>query len=161
MPKILLINYGVGNLRSGKKGLVKAGAKVEIVSSNNPLPDCDAIVLPGVGAFAEAKKNVSLQIEAIKGASSVGKPILGICLGMQLLFTKSYEGGITDGLNLLPGEVVKIPSKVKLPHIGWNTIDIIKPSRLLDGVRNNSYMYFVHSYFASPYEKDIAIAYTE
>jgi len=161
MTKILLINYGVGNLRSGKKGLEKAGAKVQIIDSDRPLPDGDAIVLPGVGAFAEARKNIASQIDKIKDASNSGKPIFGICLGLQLLFTKSYEGGETEGLNLIPGEVVKISSNVKLPQIGWNTIDIVKSSPLLEGVKNNSFMYFVHSYYASPYENDIAISYTE
>ena len=161
MPKILLINYGVGNLRSGKKGLEKAGAKVEIIDSDKPLPEGDAIVLPGVGAFAEARKNIASQIDKIKDESNSGKPIFGICLGLQLLFTKSYEGGEIEGLNLIPGEVVKISSNVKLPQIGWNTIDIVKSSPLLDGVKSNSFMYFVHSYYANPYENDIVIAYTE
>lgn len=161
MPKILLINYGVGNLRSGKKGLEKAGAKVEIIDSDGPLPDGDAIVLPGVGAFVEARKNIASQIDKIKDESNSGKPIFGICLGLQLLFTKSYEGVETEGLNLIPGEVIKISNNVKLPQIGWNTIDIVKSSPLLEGVKSNSFMYFVHSYYANPNKNDIAISYTE
>lgn len=160
MPKILLINYGVGNLRSGKKGLEKAGANVELVDSEKPLPDGDALVLPGVGAFAEARKNISPQADAIKDAVDAGKPILGICLGMQLLFTTSQEGGNIYGLDLLPGEIVKVAGNVKLPHIGWNTINIVRPSPLLGEVKNDSYMYFVHSYVAKPEDSDLAVSHT-
>ena len=161
MPKILLINYGVGNLRSGKKGLEKAGAIVELVDCEKPLPEGDALVLPGVGAFAEARKNISPQADAIKDAVDAGKPILGICLGMQLLFTTSQEGGNIYGLDLLPGEIVKVAGNVKLPHIGWNTINIVRPSPLLGEVKNDSYMYFVHSYVAKPEDSDLAVSYTE
>ena len=161
MPKILLIDYGVGNLRSGKKGLEKAGANVEIVDSKKPLPEGDAIVFPGVGAFSEAIKNISPQTDTIKEVVGAGTPILGICLGLQLLFTASQEGGSFDGLDLLPGEVVKVAGKVKLPHIGWNTINIVKSSPLLNEVKNDSYMYFVHSYVANPKNNDLVVSYTE
>ncbi len=161
MPKILLINYGVGNLRSGKKGIEKAGAKVEIVASQRTLPDGDAIVLPGVGAFKEAKKNISPLADAIKDSVDAGKPILGICLGLQLLFTMSQEGGNVKGLDLISGNVVRIAGKVKLPHIGWNTINIVKPSFVLNEVKDGSYMYFVHSYVAKPEDNDIFLSYTE
>lgn len=161
MPKILLINYGVGNLRSGKKGLEKAGADVEIVNSKIPLTEGDAIVLPGVGAFAEAIRNISSQVQNIKDIVNSGRPILGICLGLQLLFDKSYEGGVTNGLGIMPGDVVKINAKVKLPHIGWNTIRILRTNSLLENVKDNSYMYFVHSYFAKPTTSEFIISSTE
>ncbi len=161
MPRILLINYGVGNLRSGKKGLEKAGADVELIDSAKPMLEGDAIVLPGVGAFAEAIKNISSQANAIRDEVDAGRPILGICLGLQLLFKTSQEGGNIKGLDLLPGEVVKISGEVKLPHIGWNTINIVKSCSLLSEVKDNSYMYFVHSYVAKPDDSDISVSYTE
>lgn len=160
MPKILLINYGVGNLRSGKKGFEKAGADVKIVDSKTPITEGDAIVLPGVGAFAEAIRNISTQAHNIKDIVNSGTPILGICLGLQLLFDKSYEGGITNGLGIIPGDVVKINAKVKLPHIGWNTIKILQNNSLLEEVKDNSYMYFVHSYFAKPTTSEFIISST-
>ncbi len=160
MPKILLINYGVGNLRSGKKGFEKAGADVKIVDSKTPITKGDAIVLPGVGAFAEAIRNISTQAHNIKDIVNSGTPILGICLGLQLLFDKSYEGGITNGLGIIPGDVVKINAKVKLPHIGWNTIKILQNNSLLEEVEDNSYMYFVHSYFAKPTTSEFIISST-
>lgn len=161
MPKILLINYGVGNLRSGKKGLEKAGADVEIIDSKKTLQEGDAIVLPGVGAFAEAIKNISSMADHIKDSVNSGKPILGICLGLQILFDKSCEGGILKGLGLLSGDVVKINAEVKLPHIGWNTIKFMKFNPLLENIEDNSYVYFVHSYYAKPKDSDIEVSLTE
>jgi len=98
---IIIINYGVGNLHSARKGLEKAGAKVEILAEPTKLRGSDALVLPGVGAFAEAKKNLSSLEEAVVEETQKGKPLLGICLGLQLLFTRSYEGGVNAGLDLL------------------------------------------------------------
>ena len=101
------------------------------------------------------------QVQNIKDIVNSGRPILGICLGLQLLFDKSYEGGITNGLGIMPGDVVKINAKVKLPHIGWNTIRILRTNSLLENVKDNSYMYFVHSYFAKPTTSEFIISSTE
>ena len=128
---IAIVNYGVGNLHSARKGLEKAGATVEILDEPRRLRDADAIVLPGVGAFAEAKKNLANIEETIVQEAKNGKPLLGICLGLQLLFTRSYEGGPTKGLDLLRGEVVRLPSSVKLPQMGWNNIKIEKALSLI------------------------------
>lgn len=161
MPQVSVINYGVGNLRSVKRGLEKSDAEVLITHNSSDIVKSDAIVLPGVGAFAEAIKNISplsnVLLQSVKG----GKPLLGICLGLQLLFTRSYEGGVTEGLNLVEGDVVKLPDAVKLPHIGWNTIEIVEPNQLVEEVPSNSYMYFVHTYVPHPLEKEGIIAYTE
>jgi len=161
MPKVAVINYGVGNLRSLQRGLEKSGAEVLITYSPSDLTESDAIVLPGVGAFVEAIKNLSPLSDAVLRSVRDGKPLLGICLGLQLLFTRSYEGGLKNGLNLIQGEIVKLPDTVKTPHIGWNTIQIAKPNPLVENVQNNSFMYFVHTYFPQPSEHRGVVAYTE
>jgi len=156
-----VVNYGVGNLRSVKRGIERSGAKVLITRNPKDLIESDAIVLPGVGAFAEAVKNLSPLSAVVTQSVKDGKPLFGICLGLQLLFTRSYEGGSTDGLNLIPGDVVKLPDGVKIPEMGWNTIEIVRPHPLLEGVQNNSYAYFVHSYVAQPSRQEITVATTE
>jgi glutamine amidotransferase len=161
VTSISVINYGVGNLHSIKKGLEKAGSEVKILNNANEIKKSDAIVLPGVGAFAEAKKNLHSLQETIIQEANNGKPLLGICLGLQLFFTRSFEGGLTDGLNILQGDIVKLPTTVKLPQIGWNTIEIQRPSSILDGVSDNNYMYFVHSYYAKPDNPKDIVATTE
>jgi glutamine amidotransferase len=155
------VNYGVGNLRSIQKGLEKSGAHVIVTHSPDDLIKADSIVLPGVGAFAPAVKNM-IPITGIVGeAAKSGKPIFGICLGLQLLFTKSNEGGLIKGLDFLAGEVVKLPESVKTPQMGWNTIDFAQSHPLLDGVKNHSYVYFVHSYYPKPKNSDVIVATTE
>jgi glutamine amidotransferase len=161
MPKLSVINYGVGNLRSVKRGLEKFGAEVVITNNPKGIAESDALVLPGVGAFAEAMKHLSPLICELRDSLKAYKPMLGICLGLQVLFTKSYEGGIVQGLGFLNGEVVKLPENVKLPHIGWNSIEIVRFSSILDGVSNNSYMYFVHTYIPKTHEKAAIVAQTE
>jgi len=156
-----VVNYGVGNLRSVKKGIEKSGAKVLVTRNPKDLIESDAIVLPGVGAFAEAVKNLSPLSGVVTQSVEDGKPLFGICLGLQLLFTRSYEGSPTDGLNFISGDIVKLPDGVKIPQMGWNTIEIVRSHPLLEGVRNDSYVYFVHSYFAQPLEQDAIVATTE
>ncbi len=161
MPKVAVINYGLGNLRSLQRGLEKSSAEVLITYSPSDLAKSDATVLPGVGAFAEAIRNLSPLSDALLQSVRDGKPLLGICLGLQLLFTRSYEGGLKNGLSLIQGEIVKLPDTVKTPHIGWNTIQIAKPNSLVENVQNNSFMYFVHTYFPQPSEQRGVVAYTE
>jgi len=161
MPQVSVVDYGVGNLRSVKRGLEKSGAKVMITHNPKDLIESDAIVLPGVGAFAEAAKNLSLISSVVTQPVKDGKPLFGICLGLQLLFTKSYEGGLISGLDLISGDIVKLPSSVKIPQMGWNTLDIVKHHPLLENVRNNSYAYFVHTYFPQPAEQRVILATTE
>jgi glutamine amidotransferase len=155
------VNYGVGNLRSIRKGLEKSGAQVKITHSPTELNKADSIVLPGVGAFAPAVKNMIPITDIVTEAAKNGKPIFGICLGLQLLFTKSNEGGSIKGLDFLSGEVVKLPESVKTPQMGWNTIDFVQSHPLLDGVKDHSYVYFVHSYYPQPKNSDVILATTE
>jgi len=155
------VNYGVGNLRSVKRGLEKSGARVLITHNPEDLIECDAIVLPGVGAFAAAVKNLAPLTGALKQSAEDGKPLFGICLGLQLLFTRSSEGESADGLDLISGDIVKLPDNVKTPQMGWNTVDIVQFHPLLDGVNNHSYAYFVHTYIPQPSERNVIVATTE
>lgn len=161
LPVISIINYGVGNLRSVVRGLERSGAETLVTRKPKEIRKSDAIVLPGVGAFSTAIRNLASLSNALNQHLEEGKPILGICLGLQLLFTQSYEGGLLEGLNLIKGDVVKLPAGVKTPQIGWNTIDIVKHHSLLEGVKNNSYFYFVHSYIPKPQDTTVIVATTE
>jgi glutamine amidotransferase len=153
--KTALVDYGLGNLRSIKRGLEQANAKVIITSEKAEIINADAIVFPGVGAFREASKNLLKLSNVILEEIEIGKPLLGICLGLQLLFTLSTEGGLYKGLDVFKGKIVRLPSNIKVPHIGWNTIKIVKSNNpLLREIENNSYVYFVHSYYAEPENPD-------
>ena len=155
------MNYGVGNLRSIRKGLEKSGVQVKVTHNSTDLRGADAIVLPGVGAFAPAVKNMEPIADVVAEAMNDGTPILGVCLGLQLLFTRSSEGGSIKGLDFISGEVVKLPESVKTPQMGWNTINFTKSHPLLDGVKDHSYVYFVHSYYPQPTDPDVVVATTE
>jgi len=155
------VNYGVGNLRSIRRGLEKSGAAVKITHSPTDLLSSDAIVLPGVGAFAPAVKNMAPIADVVVEAMKNGKTILGVCLGLQLLFTESSEGGSVKGLDFISGEIVKLPDTVKTPQMGWNTLNIEQSHPLLDGVKDGSYVYFVHSYYPKPIDSGVVLATTE
>jgi glutamine amidotransferase len=161
LPQVSIVNYGVGNLRSVKRGLEKSGAKVLITHNPKDLNKSDAIVLPGVGAFAAAVKNIAPLSDVVTQLVDDRKPLFGICLGLQLLFTRSSENGSTDGLNLISGDIVKLPNSVKLPQMGWNAVDIMRSHPLLEGVQNRSYVYFVHTYVPQPSERNVIVATTE
>ncbi len=156
-----VVNYGVGNLRSIRKGLEKSGATVQITHNPKELRSSDAIVLPGVGAFAPAVKNMAPITDVVAEAMNNGKPILGVCLGLQLLFTRSNEGGSVMGLDFISGEVVKLPESLKIPQMGWNTINFANDHPLLEGIKNHSYVYFVHSYYPQPSDPKVIVATTE
>ena len=151
----------MGNLRSIRKGLEKSGAHVQITHNPKDLLTSDAIILPGVGAFAPAVKNMAPITEVVTKAKENGKPILGICLGLQILFTRSNEGGSIKGLGFISGKVIKLPETVKTPQMGWNTIDIEQYHPLLEGIKDNSYVYFVHSYYPQPTDPKIIITTTD
>lgn len=152
---ITIIDYGVGNLFSLKSSFTAIG--VEAVVSDDPeiLWKSEKLILPGVGAFEDAARKLRETglDEVVKSAAQAGTPILGICLGMQMLFDKSYEFGIHQGLGLIPGEIVPIrdviPEYLKVPHIGWNSLKYTKESPLFRYISDGDYVYFVHSYYAS------------
>ncbi len=153
---ICVLDYGAGNLKSIEKAL-KLYAENVVVSTNiADIENADGIVLPGVGAFRDAMKNLGQYKRTLERTE---KLVLGICLGMQVLFEKSYEGGTFEGLGLIRGEVKRFEA-LKVPQIGWNTIEIKKENPLLEGIRRGDWFYFVHSYYCSPIE-DATVAETE
>jgi len=155
-----IVDYGRGNLRSVEKALEKVGFEATIMTSPKDLDEVDGLILPGVGAFADAMDALSRGgwILPLTQFARSGRPFLGICLGMQVLFEVGEEHGEHAGLGLLEGRVIKFPPGEKIPHMGWNTLKLEQPSRLLEGIPNESYFYFVHSYYALPIEKRDIIA---
>ena len=164
---IAIVDYGVGNLFSLKSSLAAIGVDVVVTSDKEVLASADQIILPGVGAFEDAAKklrNTGLDI-CLKELANAGKPLLGICLGMQLLFEKSYEYGCHEGLGLIKGSVKPIadvsPADYKIPHIGWNPLLMVGEKHpLFKYINDNDCVYFVHSYYATDCEKN-TIANTE
>lgn len=155
---IAIVDYGMGNLRSVEKGFLKVGVDARIVFDPLSVDNAKGIVLPGVGTFMDCIKNLTDMklTEAIIRAIGKGKPYLGICLGLQVLFTESEEFGVCRGLNVFKGKVVRFPkSELKVPHIGWNTLDIKKKPPIFDRIADKSYFYFVHSFYVVPEDKDI------
>lgn len=151
MKKTVIIDYGLGNLRSVIKGLEKAGSAVSVTSDAEEIAAADGIVLPGVGAFREGMEMLGALKNVVVASADAGVPILGICLGMQMLLESSEEHGVSSGIGLVPGTVKEFPAMkgFKVPHMGWNSIEICRDSVLFEGVENGSYVYFVHSFYAS------------
>lgn len=143
-----IIDYKMGNLRSVQKAFEYIGQKAVIAATPKELDGCDKIVLPGVGAFGDAMNTLKALgfDEAIYKSVEKGKLFLGICLGMQMIFDKSYENGEFDGLGLIPGEIVRLPEGVKIPQIGWNNLKVYMREPLYKGLSESPYVYFVHSY---------------
>ncbi len=161
---IAIIDYGMGNLRSVQKALEHVGADARIVHSPDALRTAHKVVLPGVGAFSDAMAQLRKQgfIEPLIDYAASGRPFLGICLGLQLLFDISYEDGEHQGLGLLPGRVVRFDfgdspalSDFKVPHMGWNTLQWDKPCPLLTGLNSGEHFYFVHSYYVDPLDREV------
>ena len=152
--KLVIIDYGLGNLRSIEKALQYVGAEVEISKDADVIDRADALILPGVGAFRDAMMHFTTLERVVKDAVNDGKPLLGICLGMQMLASESEEGGLHKGIDIIPGRVVRFPaSELKVPHMGWNSLVIRKDIPLLKGIDNGSFVYFVHSFHVSTHEK--------
>lgn len=158
---ITIIDYGMGNLRSAQKAFEFIGFEAEITDKKADILKADKIVLPGVGAFADAMERLNGHgiSKIIKSKVNDGTPFLGICLGMQLIFDASYENGEFEGLGLIQGKVVKfdLPKEYKVPHIGWNKLNATDTVLFRD-IKNEKYTYFVHSYYAVPDDKNTVIA---
>ena len=163
---IAIIDYGVGNLFSLKSSFAKIGADAEVTSDEKAIRSADKLILPGVGAFADAAEKLRAHglDELLKEQVRTGKYVMGICLGMQLLFERSFEYGEYEGLGLLKGNVVPIKGyvdgRLKIPHIGWNGLQFTRPHFLFEGVKERDCAYFVHSYYAADC-RDSVIAVTE
>ena len=158
---IAIVDYGVGNVRSVERALVHVGAQPKLTSDPEDLEQADGLVLPGVGAFAPALAKLSEHGlgRRIVELAGKGKPLLGVCLGYQLLFEESMEHGRHQGLGLLPGKVVEVKNSERLPVIGWCRLAKSDDSMLWQGIKDRSYFYFVHSY--TPESSDSAIAWSE
>ncbi len=173
---IAVIDYGLGNLRSVSKALEAVGAKTKVTNEPKDIANASALVLPGVGAFYRAMENFSNLgvLSSIFKAIKSGKPFLGICLGLQLLFTESEEHGRHKGFDILKGKVKKIDSQVKIPHMGWNQVKVRKTedrkqktesrgqkTDIFKDIPDKSYFYFDHTYYVEPEDKEIIIATTK
>ena len=166
---ISIIDYDAGNIKSVEKAIEFLGEEVEITSDKEKILASDGVILPGVGAFGVAMEKLHSRnlVETIKEYAKTGKPFLGICLGLQLLFDESDETPGVKGLGLLEGKIKRIPSEyedgtiLKVPHIGWNNIDINPSSKLMKGIPSDSYVYFVHSFYLEAANLSDVIATTE
>jgi glutamine amidotransferase len=161
---ITIVDYGMGNLRSVQKAFQKLGIPAEISQSPAEIARAEKLVLPGVGAFRDAIAELKTQqmVAPLRDHIAAGKPFLGICLGLQLLFDVSYEGGEWEGLGVVPGEVVRLEDQpgLKIPHMGWNELQIIGEPRVLKDIPTGSHFYFVHSYHVVPREESVVAART-
>lgn len=162
---IAIIDYDAGNLKSVEKALVSLGEEVLVSRDSSEILQADKVILPGVGSFGDAMNNLDKfgLVDTIKKVTGNGTPFLGICLGLQLLFKESDETPGAEGLDILPGKILKIPAKdgFKIPHMGWNSLDIKSEVRLFKGLEGNPYVYFVHSYYLKAADEGIVAATTE
>ncbi|QSX00081.1 imidazole glycerol phosphate synthase subunit HisH [Haloterrigena alkaliphila] len=165
LATVVVVDYGLGNLRSVTRGLERAGADVEITDDPAAFADADGVVLPGVGAFREGVENANPLREDLLEVADSGTPLFGICLGMQMLLTTSEEGAndgesAVQGLDLIPGTNVRFAEGQKVPHMGWNELNVQRDHPLVEGVDGN-YAYFVHSYYAMPDDDGATVATTD
>jgi imidazole glycerol-phosphate synthase subunit HisH len=156
---IAIIDYQMGNLRSVQKAFERVGHAAAITADPKVLEQADHVVLPGVGAFADAIAEIRRRelIEPIRTAIASGKPFLGICLGLQMLFDVGYEDGVHEGLGVIPGEVRRfdVPAEYKVPHMGWNNVKQRRPAPIFQGIADNAHFYFVHSYYVVPKHESV------
>ena len=161
---IAIIDYDAGNVKSVEKAIEHLGYSAKLTRDRQDIMNADSVILPGVGAFGDAMNRLSEYdlVPVIKDVVSQNTPFLGICLGLQLMFDSSEESPGAQGLSLLPGKVIRIPDKgLKVPHIGWNSLDYPNAGRLFEGIPEQSYVYFVHSYYLQADDPSIVTATTE
>ena len=161
--KVVIVDYGAGNLHSVSRAVVNAGTRPLITSSPAYVGDAEALIVPGVGAAADTMKNLreSGFVEPIREYIASGRPFLGVCMGQQALFDVSEEGGEHECLGILPGRVVRFPNGLKVPQIGWNQVRIVRPHPIFEGIADGSYFYFLNSYYPVPADPEIVIGETE
>jgi imidazole glycerol-phosphate synthase subunit HisH len=159
---IAVIDYGMGNLRSVTNAFSTLGVEIAITKDPDTIRNARALVLPGVGAFGKCIENLQKYalFDLIKEQIAEGKPYLGICLGMQILLESSEEAPGTKGMGVIKGSVVRFRGAMKIPHMGWNNVEIVRPGAIFDSIPSGSYFYFVHSYYPHPTE-DVAATMTE
>src|SRR3970040_2027248 len=150
--KLVIVDYGAGNLRSVARAVAHAGGEPLITSSSRYVEEAEALIVPGVGAAADTMLNLRRHslVEPIREYIASGRPFLGVCMGQQALFDVSEEGGEHECLGVLPGRVVRFEAGLEVPHIGWNQVRIVRPHAVCEGIPDESYFYFVHSYYPRP-----------
>jgi glutamine amidotransferase len=162
---IAIIDYGAGNIQSVYKAMKHIGCDCVVTSDRNEILNADGAILPGVGSFGDCMNTMTSYkiVDVVKEFIKSGKPFLGICLGLQLLFPESEESPNVQGLDIFKGNVTKIPNGegLKIPHMGWNSINILKKDGIFKGIENNTYVYFVHSYYLRAENRDIVSSQTE
>ena len=162
--KLVIVDYGAGNLHSVTRAVVQAGVRPLVTSSSRYVEEAEALIVPGVGAAADTMLNLRRHslVEPIKEYIASGRPFLGVCMGQQALFDASEEGGEHECLSVLPGRIVRFPENgLKVPHMGWNTVRQVRPHPIFEGIPDESYFYFVHSYFPKPESPEVIIGETE
>jgi glutamine amidotransferase len=161
--KLVIVDYGAGNLHSVSRAVVHNGVRPLVTRSARYVSEADALIVPGVGAAADTMANLVRHrlVEPIKEYIASGRPFLGVCMGQQALFDVSEEGGRHECLGVLPGRVVRLPEGLKVPHMGWNQVRQVKPHPIFAGIPDNSFFYFVHSYYPSPEDPGVVIGETE
>jgi len=157
MVNVAVVDYGVGNLHSIRRGLELAGASVVVTGEADEIEAADAIILPGVGAFGSAMQQLGDKLDVIRGAVVDKKPLLGVCLGMQLLLDSSEESDI-PGMGLVKGKVLRLPRGLKVPQMGWNSIELKREHPFMEGIASGSDVYFVHSYHTCPDDPKLIVA---
>ena len=161
--RVVIVDYGAGNLHSVSRAVVNAGTRPLVTSNAAYLDDAEALIVPGVGAAADTMRNLREHglVQPIRDYIASGRPFLGVCMGQQALFDVSEEGGEHKCLGILPGRVVRFANGLKVPHMGWNQVRIVKHHPIFEGVDDGSYFYFVHSYYPQPTDPDVVIGETE
>ena len=157
---VIILDYGAGNLRSVVRAVERVGASPEVASVPAALDEADVVILPGVGAAADTMHNLRARslIEPIREYIAADRPFLGVCMGLQALMTVSEEGGEHACLDILQGRVVRLPEGRKIPHMGWNRVELRRPTPLFDGIPDGAHFYFVHSYYCAMAEPDDVVA---
>ncbi|MBP6822883.1 MAG: imidazole glycerol phosphate synthase subunit HisH [Acidobacteria bacterium] len=160
---IAIIDYGVGNLRSVEKAFTSQGIEAVVTSDEKILRSADKLVLPGVGAFKACMDGLKARgfDELVLEAAGAGKPIIGLCVGLQMMFDEGHEFGIHKGLGLMPGRVVKFPDKLRVPHIGWNQVEFKRQHKVFTELPSQTFFYFVHSFYVEPSDQTCVLGETD
>jgi glutamine amidotransferase len=163
MTRVAIIDYGVGNLRSVEKAFEAAGCEAVVSADERILREAERLVLPGVGAFGACMRGLAERgfDELVRERVAEGAPLLGVCVGMQMLFEESEEFGLTSGLGILPGRVRRFSGDLLVPHVGWNQVRQRAPHSLFEGIEDGAFFYFVHSYYCDPAEDGDAVGETD
>jgi len=162
-PRVVILDYGAGNLRSVARAVAHAGFAAQVTADARALATADAVILPGVGAAADTMRNLRAcsLVEPVRDYIASGRPFFGVCMGLQALLTVSEEGGEHPCLDVIPGRVRRLPPGLKVPHMGWNQVRQRRQHPLFDGVPDGSYFYFVHSYYPDPADDSVVVGETE